>query len=115
MGVRWGTRFWHGSGWRRVADAGEFAGCRDGLGLGHMPRRLWGCVASGRYQSISEAVREAVRLLEDQQALRQAEIERARALIRERADQLADGRTVDGEAIFKEWDAELEADAQRTD
>ncbi len=94
---------------------------RENVSVSFTPQQarfLAGCVASGRYQSISEAVREAVRLLEDQQALRQAEIERARALIQEGADQLADGRTVDGETVFKEWDAELaelESGAQRTD
>ena len=93
---------------------------RENVSVSFTPQQadfLAGCVASGRYQSISEAVREAVRLLEDQQARRQAEIERARALIREGAEQLADGRTMDGEAFFKEWDAELaevEAGARRT-
>ena len=65
------------------------------------------CVASGRYQSTSECVREAVRLLEDRQAARRAEIERARAMIREGVDQLDSDRTVDGATFFAEWDAEL--------
>ena len=70
---------------------------------------LAACVASGRYQSMSEVVREGLRLLEDQQARRQAELERARALIQEGADQLDRGEVVDGETFFREWDEELDA------
>jgi|GEM_PF-6076161 len=45
----------------------------------------------------------------DQQ--RQAELERARALIEEGGDQLARGQVVDGDAFFREWDEELDRDA----
>jgi|GEM_PF-1923889 len=65
-------------------------------------------VSSGRCQSTSEAVRDAVRLLEDRYARRQAEIDRARTLIREGAEQLTAGPVVDGDLFFKEWDAELD-------
>ena len=67
------------------------------------------CVASGRYQSMSEVVREGLRLLEDRQERRQAELERARALIQEGADQLDRGEVIDGETFFREWDEELNA------
>ena len=70
---------------------------------------LSACVASGRYQSTSEVVREAVRLLEQQQERRQAELEHIRELIREGAEQLDAGRVVDGESFFREWDEELDA------
>ena len=72
-------------------------------------RFLTACVSSGRYQSTSEAVREAIRLLQDQIARREAEIERARALIREGAANLERGEVVDGSTFFREWDEELEA------
>ena len=75
----------------------------------HQAEFLASCVASGRYQSTSEAVREAIRLLEDQHARRQAEIERARGLIQEGADQLSRGDVVDSETFFSEWDEELDA------
>lgn len=42
-------------------------------------------------------------------AQREVEIERARILIREGADQLERGRVVDGESFFNEWDEELRA------
>ncbi len=70
---------------------------------------LASCVASGRYQSTSEVVREAVRLLEDRQERRQAELTRLRTLIREGAGQLDRGEVVDGETFFREWEEELDA------
>lgn len=69
---------------------------------------LAGCVNSGRYQSASEVVREAVRLLEHQLARREAELTTARAMIQEGAEQLDRGEVVDGETFFREWDEELE-------
>jgi antitoxin ParD1/3/4 len=85
---------------------------RESISVSFTPQQaefLASCVASGRYQSTSEVVREAIRLLEDQHARRQAEVERARALIQEGADQLSRGEVVDGEAFFGEWDEELDA------
>lgn len=85
---------------------------RENISVSFTPRQaefLAGCVASGRYQSTSEVVREAIRLLEDQQKRRQAELERARALIKEGADQLDQGKVIDGETFFREWDDELDA------
>lgn len=66
-------------------------------------------MASGRYQSTTEVLREAIRLLEDHQARRQAEVARARPLIQEGADQLDRGEVVDGETFFREWNEELDA------
>lgn len=69
---------------------------------------LTSCVASGRYQSTSEVVREAIRLLEDRVVRREAELEHLRRLIREGADDIDRGDVVDAEAFFAEWDAELD-------
>ena len=75
----------------------------------HQAKFLASCVASGRYQTTSEVVREGLRLLEDRQERRQAELERARALIQVGADQLDGGEVVDGETFFREWDEELDS------
>jgi antitoxin ParD1/3/4 len=74
------------------------------------------CVSTGRYQSASEVVREALRLLEHQQLHQQAALDRARAMILEGAEQLDRGQVVEGEVFFREWDeelAEIEAAEQR--
>jgi antitoxin ParD1/3/4 len=84
---------------------------RENISISFTPEQaafLAGCVRSGRYQSTSEVVREALRLLEHQLARREAELARARALIQEGADQLDRGEVVDGKTFFREWDEELE-------
>ena len=63
-----------------------------------------GCVDSGRYQSASEVVRAALRLLEDQEAHRQAELDRVRMLVQEGADQLDRGEVVDVNEVFRRLD-----------
>lgn len=62
------------------------------------------CVQSGRFQSASEVVRAALRLLEDQEERRQAELQALRTMIQEGADQLDRGETVDGIAFLREWE-----------
>jgi antitoxin ParD1/3/4 len=79
----------------------------------HQASFLAARVASGRYQSMSEVVREAVRLLEEQHERQQAEFDRARVLIREGADQLDRGEVVESETFFREWDEEIEAATRR--
>lgn len=91
---------------------------RENISVSFTPQQaefLSDCVASGRYQSTSEVVREGLRMLEDSHRRREAELERARALVLEGADLLDRGDAVDGESFFREWDAELDAlaDARR--
>jgi antitoxin ParD1/3/4 len=64
------------------------------------------CVQSGRYQSASEVVRAALRLLQDQEVHREAELQRVRALIQEGADQLNRGEVIDAAEFFRELEAE---------
>jgi antitoxin ParD1/3/4 len=68
---------------------------------------LTGCVASGRYQSQSEVVRAALRLLENEEARRAAELARVRAMVAEGVADLDRGDVVDGARFFAEWDERL--------
>lgn len=67
------------------------------------------CVESGRYRSASDVVRAALRLLEDVEARRTAEISRVRALVAEGVAELDRGEVVDAEEFFAGWDERLRA------
>ena len=68
---------------------------------------LVGCVESGRYQSQSEVVRAALRLLEIEEARRVTELARVRELVAEGVADLDRGDVVDGASFFAEWDERL--------
>lgn len=59
-------------------------------------------VGSGRYQSASEVVRQGLRLLQDQETTRHAQLEGLRNQIRIGLDQADRGELLDGEAVFEE-------------
>jgi antitoxin ParD1/3/4 len=74
------------------------------------------CVCSGLYQSASEVVRAALRLLEDQEAKREAELDRLRALVERGVGQLDRGEVVAAEDVLRRLDqkhARLKTDTSR--
>ena len=59
-------------------------------------------VASGRYQTASEVVREGLRLLEQQERTREAAVEELRAKLRRGVEQADRGEFFDGDVVFEE-------------
>lgn len=84
---------------------------RESISISFTPEQaefLASLVDRGEYQSVSEAVRAAVRPFQHRHAVMDAELDRARREIEAGAGQLDEGRTVEGDAFFEEWDAELD-------
>jgi len=75
---------------------------------------LAGQVASGRYQSASEVVREALRLIEERQRRRVSTIEELRREVQIGMDQVRAGKLVDGPAALKRIRARVARQAART-
>ena len=84
---------------------------RESISISFTPEQaefLASLVDRGKYQSVGEVVRAAVRPFQHRHALLDAEIDRARRDIEAGASQLDQGRVVDADAFFEEWDAELD-------
>jgi len=65
-------------------------------------------VASGRYLSASEVVREGLRLLEEREAIRQTGLEEVRQKIAAGLASLDRGEGIPGEQVFSEIEARLD-------
>lgn len=94
---------------------------RENLSVSFTPEQaafLAKCVASGRFQTISEVVRASVREYQDKEDQRHAKLERARALIAEGARDIENGDTVSSEEFFAKWnerhDVAENAEAERS-
>ena len=84
---------------------------RESISISFTPEQaefLTSLVERGEYQSVSEVVRAALRPFQRRHAVLDAEIDRARRVIKAGAEQLDQGLIVDGDAFFEEWDAELD-------
>jgi antitoxin ParD1/3/4 len=57
-------------------------------------------VKTGRYQSASEVIREGLRLLDEQDQLREVRLQEVRRKIQSGLDQLDRGEGIDGEAVL---------------
>jgi len=72
-------------------------------------------VQTGRYNSASEVVREALRLMEERDQLKAMQKEELRKKIAAGLKSLDEGRFVDGDAFFAQMEAELDEDIRAED
>ena len=73
----------------------------------HLEEFVASRVSSGRYLSVSEVVREALRLLEEREIRREEELAEFRAKIRIGLQQARAGDLLDADEVFEELEARL--------
>ncbi len=72
-------------------------------------------VQTGRYNSASEVMREALRLMDERDELKAMQKEELRKKIAAGLKSLDEGKGVDGEAVFARLEAKLDAQIQAED
>lgn len=72
-------------------------------------------VQTGRYNSASEVVREALRLMDERDQVKEMHKEELRKKIAAGLKSLEEGRFSDGEEFFAQMDAELEEEIRAED
>lgn len=65
-------------------------------------------VASGQYSTASEVVRDAIRLLQEKEAIRQQKLEALRAEIEKGKKSIEEGRYDTAENVFKRFEKKIE-------
>lgn len=73
----------------------------------HLEEFVASRVASGRYVSASEVVREGLRLLEDRELRREEELAELRAKIRTGLEEARAGDLLDADDVFRELEAQV--------
>jgi antitoxin ParD1/3/4 len=72
-------------------------------------------VRTGRYNSASEVMREALRLMDERDQMKEMQKEELRKKIAAGLKSLEEGRFVDGEAVFARLEAELDEEIRAED
>ena len=80
-----------------------------------LEQMVHGKVQAGRYNSASEVVREALRLMEERDQIKTMQKEEIRKKIAAGLQSLEEGRGVDGEAVFARLEAELDEQIRAED
>lgn len=68
----------------------------------HFEDFIAGQIQAGRYDTASEVVRAALRLLEEHEVTYQDKLEALKSRLKQGVDQLDQGQGIDGEAFFEE-------------
>jgi antitoxin ParD1/3/4 len=80
-----------------------------------LEQMVLGKVQTGRYNSASEVVREALRLMDERDQVKAMHKDELRKKIAAGLKSLEEGRFSDGEEFFAQMDAELEAEIRAED
>ena len=80
-----------------------------------LEKMVQGKVQTGRYNSASEVVREALRLMDERDTMKEMHKEELRKKIAAGLKSLAEGKGIDGEEFFAQMNAELDEEIRAED